>query len=356
MSNISTAVDLFSGGGGLTVGLKNAGFSVVSAVELEPNAFNTYKINHPEVSVFNKDIKTISGDKFLEASPTGMVDLVAGCPPCQGFSSLTSKYRRFDPRNELIFEMYRVIEQLKPKIIMMENVPGLAQKGKELFEEFLRRISELGYMYEWRVLQVADYGVPQTRRRLVLLAGKGFHIPFPEPTHSRTGENDLPLWRTLRDAISDMPEPVTLSQTKKLGGPKNAKWHVVRDMSAQNIKRLKKAIPGESWRKIPKKLRPDCHKDIEAGFPNVYGRLSWDKPSGTITGGCTTLSKGRFGHPEELRTISVREAALLQTFPPDYIIDTDYMEKACMIVGNALPCTFAEVLARRCFEALRQNE
>lgn len=350
-----TAVDLFAGGGGLTVGLKKAGFSVVGAVEIEPHAYSTYKANHPEVRAFKQDICTVNGASLRRLSPTGRIDLLAGCPPCQGFSSLTSKNKKEDKRNVLIREFGRLVEEIRPRAVMMENVPGLTQRGEPLFKELLEILDFLGYLHEEEVLQVADYGVPQSRRRLVLLGGKGFKILLPEPTHSRFPEKGLPLWKTIESVIKDMPEPLTLSEANEDGGPEFHNWHIVRDLTVQNLRRIRKAKPGKRWTKIPKCYRPACHSDARAGFGNVYGRMTWDQPSPTITGGCTTFSKGRFGHPERDRTISVREAALLQTFPFDYIIDTPYMEYASNIVGNALPCEFAEVLARQCFDALTKE-
>ena len=154
-----------------------------------------------------------------------------------------------------------------------------------------------------------------------------------------------------------MPEPITLNEAIKRGDPRRFNWHVIRNMTRINRLRLENVKPGDSRSKLPEDLRPDCHKGKEEGFSNVYGRLAWDKPSVTITGGCTTLSKGRFGHPDKNRTISVREAALLQTFPPEYFFDTPYMDHACDIVGNALPCDFAEKLASVVYDALeRQND
>lgn len=351
-----TAIDIFAGGGGLTVGLKRAGFNVVSAVEIESNAFATYKSNHPEVQAYKQDVRTIKGNVFRRSSPTGSIDLLAGCPPCQGFSSLTSKYQKTDPRNDLVLEMARLVKEVKPKAVMIENVPGLAQKGKPLFDQFIDTLSSLGYQSEWAVLQVADYGVPQSRRRLVLLAGKGFRIPIPPPTHSKSGANGLKRWRPLKSVIGGMPRPISLAEAMTKGGPQVFDWHVVRTLSSQNMRRIKKAKPGKAWTSIPKLLRPECHKDNKVGFSNVYGRATWGEVSPTITGGCTTLSKGRFGHPTQDRTISVREAALIQTFPQDYIFDTPYMEYVCNVIGNALPCDFAEVLARQCIKALRASK
>lgn len=351
--NTLVAVDLFSGGGGLTVGLKRAGFRVVGAVELEPEAASTFQANHPDTTLFIQDICYVRGQDLLALSPTGKIDLLSGCPPCQGFTSLTAKYRRDDPRNMLINEMLRLVEEVKPRAVMMENVPGLVQRGKHLLDPVVTRLEELGYRVNLNILQVADYGVPQVRRRLVLLAGLGFHIPMPEPTHS-SNENGLPPWRTVRDAISNFPAPIAFGEAKRIGKFPTRDWHIVRDLSPQNMARLKAARPGENWKTIPEHLRPPCHQGGYRGFSNVYGRMEWDKASPTITGGCTTLSRGRYGHPEEDRTISVREAATLQTFPDNYIFDTSYMDSACNIIGNALPCMFAEQVSRQCYHCLMQ--
>jgi len=345
------AIDVFAGGGGLTVGLKRAGFDVVAAVELEPHAFATYKANHPKTHAYRQDIRTIDGESLRKHAPRRKVDVLAGCPPCQGFSSLTAKWRRNDPRNSLVNQMGRLVEEIKPRCVMMENVPGLATKGKRIFNRFLKRLADLGYVTTWDVLQVANFGIPQSRRRLVLFAGKGFAIPLPEPTHERKGEC-LPKWRNVSSVLTDDSQPITLAESKMSGGPLAVNWNVVRTMSAENKRRIRQAVPGESWRKIPKRLRPECHKDKTTGFSNVYGRMAWDDVSPTITAGCTTLSKGRFGHPEQDRTISVREAATLQTFPSDYVFDTPFIDRACDIIGNALPCDFAELLARQCADVV----
>ncbi len=338
------AVDVFSGAGGLTLGLKRAGFNVAAAVEIEGHAFATYKTNHPEVRAIKQDVRTVEG-RHLRQLAGGAVDLLAGCPPCQGFSTLTNTSAKRDKRNNLVLEMARLIEEIQPRAIMMENVPGLADRGKWLFSRFLNTLTRLKYRYAWDILQVADYGVPQNRRRLVLVAAKGFEPQLPEPTHDRVGAGGLPKWKTLRDAISDFEPPMLLEDSRKIGGPQRQNWHVVRRLSLVNIARLRKSKPGQSRAQLPKALRPDCHKEINQGYSNVYGRMKWNQLPVTITGGCTTLSKGRFGHPSQLRTISVREAARIQTFPDDYVFDTPYMEYVCEMIGNALPCDFAEILA-----------
>ena len=347
-----TAVDLFAGGGGLTVGLRSAGFAVAAAVEIEEHAGATYKANHPQVRLLEKDIREVAGEDLLDAAG-GHVDLLAGCPPCQGFTSLTAKYDTVDPRNQLISEMSRLAEEVRPRGLMMENVPGLTRKGRGLYDEFKRALRNDGYQITEGVLEVADYGVPQFRRRLVLLAGLGVSIPLPERTHAKDGAGGHSSWRTVKDAIGNMSAPDTLSEAKRKGPVEDSDWHIVRDLSAANMKRLRAAKAGKSWTEIPEELRPPCHHGGYRGFSNVYGRMTWNKPAPTITGGCTTFSKGRFGHPDEHRTISVREAAMLQTFPDDYRFDVPYMEHVCNIIGNALPCDFAAAVSRRCYEVLQ---
>lgn len=349
------AIDLFSGAGGLSVGLKRAGFTIVGAVENYVPAIETYKKNNFGTKVFQEDIRAVSPDRFIALIPNGKIDLIAGCPPCQGFSSLTQKYKKHvDSRNDLVLEMLRLIRGIHPSVVMMENVPGLASRGREYFDAFVASLNKEGYEVTSSVLQVADYGVPQMRRRLVLLAGKGFRIELPQPTHSQNGVCGTKKWRTVRDAIGAMGIPASLSETMLLGGPRAFDWHVVRNISETTRRRLRALSSGANRAALPDELRPECHRGKDKGFINVYGRMSWDKPSVTITTGCTTLSKGRFGHPEEERTISLREAAMLQTFPPDYDFVTDHMDTACSMVGNALPCTFAEILAKQCLSALRE--
>ena len=210
------AVDLFAGGGGLTVGLKRAGFTVVGAVEKEDHAYATYRANHPEVRALKQDVTSVSG-KFLLELGQDEIDLLAGCPPCQGFTSLTRKYRRNDERNELIFEMSRLADEIRPRAIMMENVPGLTREGRSAYRNLTFRLRRIGYRLAEDVLEVADFGVPQLRRRLVLVGGLGFDIDLPEPTHSRNGKTGLPGWRTVKDAIGHMEEPVVPSGSQEAG-------------------------------------------------------------------------------------------------------------------------------------------
>jgi len=357
VDNALTAIDLFCGAGGLTLGLKRAGFNVVAGIELNTEIAKTYKTNHPITKLLIKDVREVTGKEIFELTDLKEIDLVSGCPPCQGFSKLTDKYHKKDPRNDLLLEMARLIEEMTPKMVMMENVPGLATRGKLLLDEFVERLESLGYLVNKDILQMADYGVPQSRRRLVLLAGKGFHIPLPKRTHCCKGDGKRKLkpWLTLTDVIGNMGEPVTLSKAMEGGGPQRFNWHVVRDLTEISIERLKALKAGNNRSSLPTELRPRCHVKSNKGFQNVYGRLSWEQIPPTITSGCTTPCMGRFGHPDKLRTISIREAALIQTFPRHYKFDTEYMDTACDLVGNALPCLFAHKVAVVCFDALKKN-
>jgi DNA (cytosine-5)-methyltransferase 1 len=359
MARKPIAVDLFAGTGGLSLGLRKAGFSVKAAVELDEDAAKTYRMNHRGTSVFISDVSEITGAKIKAAVGDRRIDLLVGCAPCQGFCSLTRKNHRRDPRNRLLLEMARLIKTLRPSAVLMENVPGLADVGKHVFGQFLRALRESGYTYDWRIIQMANYGLPQSRQRLVLLAGRGFGIAFPEPTHTRMPKKGSKLkpWVSVRDAIGGKRAPITLSQASKRGGPQAVGWHVVRDLREHTKARLRAARPGQSHVALDEELLPECHKDGYDGFGNVYGRMSWESPSPTITGGCVTPCKGRFGHPDRRRmTISVREAALLQTFPARYKFHARGMDAASEMIGNAVPPLFANVLGRQLIRSLSDND
>jgi DNA (cytosine-5)-methyltransferase 1 len=341
-------LDLFSGCGGLSLGMRRAGFSVAAAVELDPVAAATYKVNHPNTELLVKNIKDVDAAAFKTILKGRRPDLLMGCAPCQGFCTLTRKHHREDPRNLLLLEMARVVEETRPEAIFMENVPGLLSDGAGVFETFVEKLVRLGYFPTWSIVQMADYGVPQNRRRVALLAGHGFVIPLPAPTHSKLGGGPLPVWRTVRKTIGGRTPPIRLDQAHRLGGPQSASWHVVRTLQEQTRARLKAALPGKTWLGVDESVRPECHRGGYEGFTNVYGRMSWDQVSPTITGGCTTPAKGRFGHPDRRRTtISVREAALLQTFPASYRFKTDHMDAVCEMIGNAVPPLFAQKVAEQ---------
>jgi len=287
------ATDLFAGCGGLSEGLTRAGFEIVSAVELDKLAASTYRSNHPKVHVVERDIAKVAPGELLPEDG-GTIDLVAGCPPCQGFSRVRRRNRAEaaeDDRNALIGEFQRMVEKLEPSTVFMENVPGIENDPR--FVAFLARLEEIGYIVDWDILELSDFGVPQRRRRVVVLAGKGFAIPMPRPRRTD---------RCVRTAIAGLPLPAQ---------SRNPLHNQVTQHDEQALVRIR-AVPkdGGSRQAWSEELRLRCHGDCD-GFRDVYGRMAWDDLSPTITGGCINASKGRFIHPEQDRAITLLEAALL---------------------------------------------
>lgn len=334
-----TAIDLFSGCGGLTLGLKQAGFRVIGAVEIDSLAVETYQANHKRVVVWDRDIcklSVVEVMRSLKIKP-GELDLLAGCPPCQGFSTMTTlngSYIVDDPRNDLVFQFMRFVRRLRPKAIMMENVPGLAKDRR--IKKVLAELEKLGYECTTDVLNAAHYGVPQRRRRFILLAGRRQKIPFAPQARC---------------------QPVVRTAFAMLGKrSKNDPLHNYKVRRTQKVMDRIRLIPanGGSRLDLGEKQQLECHKGFD-GFRDIYGRMSWDDVAPTITTGCFNPSKGRFLHPTKHRAITLREAALLQTFPRSYYFSLNRGRiRAAEMIGNALPPDFIRRHALQILAALEK--
>lgn len=350
------AIDIFSGCGGVSCGLSLAGFKVKSAVEIAKNAVDTYLNYGPlkRVNVLNEDICNLSGEQILKAAKINRDDiyLFAGCPPCQNFSRQNplNKNKTDEERKKLLFEFLRLIEEILPPFILMENVPGIKTDfNKAILSEFLQRLKKHYYVRE-DVLNAADYGVPQARKRFVLhavrndinqeLQNYGFTFDLPEATHDKKGRNGLKKWKTVKEAIGDLPAIKAGEEYRDDGKLHNHKCAGLSDKNLKRIKAIRKN--GGSRSGLPKDLVLDCHKrkdkngNVFSGHGDVYGIMDPDKPAPTITGGCLCYSKGRYGHYSQDRAISIREAARLQTFPDDFIFSNSLTDSALQI-GNAVP-------------------
>jgi DNA (cytosine-5)-methyltransferase 1 len=333
------AIDVFSGCGGLTLGLKRAGFDVVGAVEIDTLAADTYSANHPEVRLWRQDIRKLTASQILHklGLKRGDLDLLAGCPPCQGFSAmrrLNGARRVRDEQNDLVFDFLRLIRGLRPKTVMMENVPGLVDNAR--LPKFKAALTRLGYTVNAAVKDARHYGVPQRRRRFILLAGRGKEIPFGTETR---------CIRTVREAFAK------LSKSRAKRDP----LHNLPESRSEKVKRFIRRVPKNGGSRLDTGARHqlECHRNCD-GFKDVYGRMSWDDVAPTITGGCCNPSKGRFLHPTKHRTITLREAAVLQTFPSSYFFSLARGKfPAAQMIGNALPPEFIRRHAKQIRNHLR---
>lgn len=335
------SADLFSGCGGLSEGLRQAGFKTSIAFEKDEVAVKTYKLNHSDTVVIKKDIRKVKLNEVRKKLKDQPIHLLAGCPPCQGFSSVR-RLNRIEPveddRNNLINEFVRLIKELNPYTVMMENVPGLI--NYDLFHSSINELKSFGYKWiDYKVVNVKDYGVPQSRRRLVLVGSRLGEIKVAEGSKEK---------KTVRDTIEKLPLP-ELS---------NDELHKIFPVHRPDVQKRIELTPknGGSRKDLPEEYTLECHKGINIGFNDIYGRLRWDDVSTTITGGCLNPSKGRFLHPEQNRCISAREAALLQTFPPDYKFPVDIPKSnLALMIGNALPPKFSEIQSLNIHEHLQRH-
>lgn len=332
------AIDFFCGAGGLTRGLLDAGINVLAGFDKDGDCRSTYEHNNPGVRFIQADISKVTLRDLHGKCRLRRFDnvLFAGCAPCQPFSP-QRKGARVRTDATLLAEFGRLVEAAQPGYVLIENVPGIAKvKGLSTFQRFLRMLDANEYLYDYGVLDAKQFGVPQNRRRLVLLASRHGQPTLPEPRYG----NRLRPFRTVRQAISHFP---TIE-----AGECHAKVpnHVAATITELNLERLRfTPHDGGDRRSWPERLHLDCHKGDYKGHTDVYGRMAWDSPSPALTGRCHSISNGRYGHPEQDRAVSLREAAAIQTFPDRYIFFGSNKHIA-MQIGNAVPVRLADQIGK----------
>ena len=333
-----SAVDLFCGAGGLTHGLLQAGIKVEAGIDIDEQARHAYEENNPGATFLCWDVERKRSSSIGKLFAPGKYRLLAGCAPCQPFSRLTNGMQGHHSLGLLDY-FGRFVGAIEPELVTMENVPELADRGREVFDRFLQKLEDLEYEVDWDVVHCEYYGVPQSRKRLVLLASRLGEIQIPKGWYSTPSR-----WKTVAKTIGDLP-PLESGEESP-----DDPLHVASQLSDLNLRRIR-ATPHDggtrhSW---PEELVLDCHKK-ESGktYGSIYGRMWWDKPAPTMTTLCTGIGNGRFGHPEQDRSLTLREAALFQSFPMSYEFwppDEKLNRKAVgRMIGNAVPPKLAKAL------------
>lgn len=335
MKKIS-CVDLFCGAGGLTHGFVLEGLPVVAGIDLDPACRFPYEANN-QARFVEQDIGKVTAEELKSLFGDADLTVLAGCAPCQPFSTYAQRYETDgrDGKWGLLYHFARLAKEANPDVITMENVPTVAKH--EVFHDFVASLKELGYHVWFDVVDSSKFGVPQTRNRMVLLASKLGDIRMLPPSTIKP--------KTVRQAISHL-------RALKAGesAPRD-KLHATATLSEKNLMRIRVSKPGGTWRDWPESLVADCHK-AKSGktYAGVYGRMEWDKPGPTMTTQCYGFGNGRFGHPEQDRAISLREAAILQSFPRTYhfIPDGGEVNFSALgrLIGNAVPVDLGRAIAR----------
>lgn len=343
--NKYTCIDSFCGAGGLGLGLQRAGFDILLSFDIDQLCINTINqnkkyFNHPAIAA---DIADMLNGNLLERCnlKRGELFLLAGGPPCQGFS-VQRRGSDIDSRNELVLMYGRLIDELYPKYFVMENVSGIAGKrGKTILQQLIEDVEKIGYHVHVELLDAQDFGVPQRRKRYIVIgerADMGNNYIYPASTGER---------RTVRDTIGNLPEP-------PLDGTDHPEFPLHRRdrLSARNLQRIRAIKEGQGRDDLPEELLADCHKIDSSviGFRSVYGRMAWDDVAPTITARFDSFTRGKFGHPTQDRSISLREGALLQTFPADFDFVGNKVDIARQI-GNAVPPMMAEQIGKSIIES-----
>ena len=328
-------IDLFCGAGGLAHGLNAAGIPVIAGIDLDENCRYPFEKNNNGIFL-KKDVGSLSASDLNELFGGADVRVLAGCAPCQPFSTYSQRYETVGtPRWNLLYQFGRLVKDLRPEIVTMENVYSVSRHA--VYDDFLATLHGNGYQVYHRVVDCSNYGLPQSRRRTVLLASRFGPIELLPRTHK--------ISRTARHALAKYP-----SIEAGEAHPKDA-LHVAASLSPLNLERIKASEPGGTWRDWPEHLISPCHqKKSGKTYSSVYGRMSWDEPSPTLTTQFFGFGSGRFGHPEQDRAISLREGAVLQGFPKSYSFtqkDQPLNFKVLgRLIGNAVPVTLGRVIGR----------
>jgi DNA (cytosine-5)-methyltransferase 1 len=331
------AIDLFCGAGGLTRGLEAAGIEVVAGVDIDPACKFPYIANN-RASFLLKSVDDIAGPDFADSLNGASLTLLAGCAPCQPFSTYSrGKSSPSDKRWNLLTHFARLVKEVQPDLVTMENVPRLEKQT--VFAKFVSDLKEDGFFVFHEVIDCADYGVPQHRQRLVLLASKHGPIEMIGPTVKDDS------YQTVRDSIGELP-PLKAGEIYP-GDP----LHQACELSPLNLKRIRASKAGSTWRDWDRDLVAACHKKKTGRtYPSVYGRMSWDEPSPTMTTQFFGFGNGRFGHPRQNRAISLREGAILQSFPRGYKFvakgEPIYIKTVGRLIGNAVPVKLGKAIGK----------
>lgn len=328
------AVDVFCGAAGLSLGLQQSGIDIAAGIDVDPSCRYPFEENIG-AKFIQKDIKKVSASEVSELFGSARLKVLAGCAPCQPFSGYTTKRRDKDERWDLLFEFLRLARGFLPDILTIENVPRLSLLP--LWKEVVAELHSLGYHTAWDILDASKFGVPQQRKRLVLVASRLAPISLPSPTYDEVA--------TVETAIGMLPE--IGAGTRNLVDP----LHSSRALTQKNLERIRISRPAGSWRDWPEDMQVDCHKtDQGRTYPSVYGRMSWNHPAPTITTQFYGYGNGRFGHPVQDRAITLREGAILQSFPSDFkFVQKDEkvnFRKIGKLVGNAVPPKLALEIGR----------
>ncbi|MDX2031520.1 MAG: DNA cytosine methyltransferase [Blastocatellia bacterium] len=337
MARPISAVDLFCGAGGLTHGFQLEGINVRAGVDSDPVC--EYPFEHNNNAVFLEiDAHDITAKDLLPFFLEGECKLLAGCAPCQPFSTYSQGHRNDDDEEwMLLYEFGRLVKGIRPQVVTMENVTKLVKHP--VFADFIRMLKKSGYLVTHYEVECAHYGVPQNRERLVLFASMYGEIEIEKPSHDESN------FVTVRDTIGGLKR-IAAGEVSK-----SDPLHRASNLSEINMKRIQASRPGGTWRDWDKDLLTKCHKKKSGKtYPSVYGRMEWDKPAPTITTQCHGYGNGRFGHPEQDRAISLREAALIQTFPENYSFTPSegevHFSTIGRLIGNAVPVRLARMIAR----------